>query len=422
MNKLSILLRGRLGGASLLLIGSTAAQAIALLFSPVLTRIYAPGEMGSFALYTSAIALLALLSTARYDFAVVSPRGDAMARVLVKLVTLISLVMLALGATLLIGWTLLFENVFGVQTEHPWLWAVPLGVFLSALQAGYTAYLLRHVRYGAIATARVTMSAWSAVLSVTLGWLHFGVWGLLLSSLTTLLIAATLTWAMSGLPWWPRESQRRMVAVAKRYINYPRIDLPSSLFGVVGSQLPTLLLGAFFGTSFLGFYAIVDRVFLAPLHIIGGAVGSVFRVRATKLAASTGEFSKEYTRTFVLLLVPAIGFFVPMMIFGQDIFVVIFGVQWRTAGQIAQTLAPLYFIRLLASPLSMSLYVRNRMKIDLVGQILLAVSSLASMTIGWLLGDPWVALRLIVLASSVIYAGYLAYGWRISRVVLTPAC
>lgn len=421
MNKPSTLLNGRLGGASLLLIGSMAAQAIALLVSPVLARIYAPGEMGSFALYASSIAVLALLSTARYDFAVVSPRGDATARVLVKLVTLISLVMLALGTALLIGWALLSANVLGEQAEPLWLWVVPLGVFLSALQAGYSAYLLRHARYGAIATARVTMSACSAALSVTLGWLHFGVWGLLLSSLATLLIAATLTWAMSGLPWWQRISQLRMAAVAKRYINYPRIDLPSSLFGVVGSQLPTLLLGAFFGTSFLGFYAVVDRVFLAPLNIIGGAVGSAFRVRATKLATTTGGFSQEYSRTFVLLLVSAIGFFVPMMIFGEDIFVVIFGSQWRTAGQIAETLSPLYFVRLLASPLSMSLYVRNRMKVDLIAQIFLAVSSLASMTIGWLLDDQWLALRLIVLANSVIYAGYLVYGWRIARVEPTPA-
>ncbi|MCV2368256.1 oligosaccharide flippase family protein [Roseateles oligotrophus] len=416
MSKLGFFLRGRLGAASLLLTGSMAAQAISLLVSPVLTRIYAADEWGSYALYTSAIAVLALLSSARYDSAVITPRSDAIARALVALVVLISLAVLPIGAALLIGWSQIAPGVLGEQFGRPWLWVLPLGVFLTAVQTGYTVYLLRNARYGDIAAARIAGSLISAALSVAFGWLHFGVWGLLLSSLAALFIVATMTWAMSGLPLWPRVSRRRLVVVAKRYINYPRVDLPSSLIGVLGSQLPTLLLGACFGSSFLGFYVLVDRVLLAPLNTVGGAIGSVFRVRATKLAATTGGFSQEYSSTFFLLLVPATGIFVPMMIFGEAIFMTIFGAQWSTAGQIAEALSPLYFIRLLASPLSSSLYVRNRMKIDLIGQLMFAASSLASMVIGWSLGDPWVALRLIVVINSSIYAMYLAYGWRIALV------
>lgn len=425
-NRLFSLAGGLLGGSFLLMAGSVAAQALTLLISPVLTRIYAPEDMGVYALYTSAIAILTLVSTVRYDMAIISPKRDKTARILVKLILLVSVSMFALSVAALLAFALFSLATAVTPAVVVWLWLVPAGVFLAALQASYTAYLLRNKQYGAIATVRLLSAASAAGLSVTFGWLHFGVWGLLLSSLGALLIGVLLVRRASHLEWWPTLSRRRLLAAAKRYINYPRIDLPSSLLGVIGSQLPTILLGVFFGPAFLGFYALADRILLAPLSTLGGAVGSVFRVRATEHAATMGGFSQEYSRTFVLLLVPAIVFFVPVMIFGEDIFVVIFGARWRTAGQIAQTLSPLYFVRLLASPLSMSFYVRNRMKVDLVGQILFAVSSLASTTIGWLLVDPWVALKLLVLGNGTIYTCYLIYGWRIAtdsydRVSLTKS-
>lgn len=404
------------GGASLLIMGSLAAQAITMLISPVLTRIFTPSDLGVFALYASGIAVLTLVSTARYDFAVVSPRSNGVARVLVDLVTLISLAALIVSITVLLLWVVFISIVGGLPTIRPWVWVMPFGVLLSALQAGYAAYLLRNRRYGSIAAVRVAIAVCSAILSVTLGWLNFGVWGLLLSSLAALFLGVTLSIRIAGLSWWPRSGRRRLLAVARRFMNFPRIDLPASILGVVGTQLPTLLMGAMFGTTFVGYYAIVDRIFLAPLNIIGGAIGSVFRVRATDAALVSGGFRAEFVRTLVTLLVPALLFFLPIMAFGEELFMVVFGSHWGTAGRMAEILCPLYFVRLVASPLSMSLYVRNRMKVDLFGQTLLGLSAFGSMATGWFMSDPWIALKVIVACSSAVYLGYLAYSWRLSSV------
>lgn len=413
-NRLSLLLRGLRGGSFLLMLGSMGAQILTFLITPVITRIYTPEDMGAFAFYTAAIGILALVSTARYDMAIISPKRDKVARVLVKLVTVISVSMFAVSMVLLLVYALSPLVTVMNLSVNAWFWFIPISVFLSALQVSYTSYLLRNKQYGAIAIIRLLTAASAAGFSVALGWLHFGVWGLLLSSLGALLIGVFLAQRAARLKWWQKLSRRQTLVVAKRYINYPRIDLPSSLLGVVGSQLPTLLLGAYFGTAFLGFYALADRLLLAPLSTLGGAVGSIFRVRATELAATLGGFRQEYSRTFIILLIPAIMFFMPIMVFGEDIFVVIFGARWRTAGQIAQILSPLYFARLIASPLSMSLYVRNRMQVDIIGQILLNASALCSMMVGWLLNDPWLALKLLVLGNASIYACYLIYGWRIA--------
>ena len=59
-----------------LLTGSGLAQAIALAVSPLLTRLYAPGQFGLFALYLSVVALLAVVATGRYELAIVLPEAD----------------------------------------------------------------------------------------------------------------------------------------------------------------------------------------------------------------------------------------------------------------------------------------------------------------------------------------------------------
>lgn len=415
MKRIASLVRGGVGDSSVLMAGSLAAQMITVLASPILTRVYAPGEMGTFALYTSVIAILALVSTARYDFAIISPRSGQSARILVQLVMIVSCTVLLTSATVLAVWQIITAMSGGPPPPGAWLWAALTGAFLSALQAGYGAYLLRSRHYRSLALTRVFMSVTSAALAIALGSLGFGMWGLLFSSVIALLLGTLLMARQSAPSLWKLCSRHRLTAVAKRYINYPRFDLPSSLIGVAGSQVPTLLLGVLFGSSFLGFYAIVDRICLAPLTVIGSAIGSVFRIRATQLALETGDFRQEYSRTFVRLILPAFIIFSPLVFSGPDIFSLVFGEKWRTAGEIAQIMAPLYFLRLIASPLSMSLYVRNRMKVDLVGQTSLGCSSAVAMTIGWLAGDPWVSLKLIVLLSGSLYIGYIGFGWHISK-------
>jgi len=406
---------GLFGGASVLILGSLAAQAVTVLISPVLTRMYSPSDIGTFALYASGIAILTLLFTGRYDFAVISPRTNGAARNLVHLVNRISLAALVLSLAALLIWSVFSRFSGGIPLMQSWFWAVPVGALLSAMQAAYAGYLLRNRRYGSIATVRVTVAICSAALSVIFGLFSFGPWGLLLSSLVALTVGGVLSKRFSRLSWLWGSGSRRLKAVAKRFISFPRIDLPASLLGVVGSQLPTLLLGAMFGATFVGYYAIVDRIFLAPLNIIGGSIASVFRVRATDAALQSGEFRAEFVRTFVVLLVPAMLLFLPIMAFGEDLFVLIFGGQWAAAGKIAEILCPLYLIRLVASPLSMSLYVRYRMKVDLIGQFVLCISAVIAMTIGWRLSDPWAALRAIVICNSVVYVAYIAYSWRLSK-------
>src|SRR6056297_1550383 len=68
-----------------LMTGSTIAQLIALAIYPILTDIYTPDEFGLFSLYMGIIAITGIISTGRYQLAILMPTSNRQAMQLAAL-------------------------------------------------------------------------------------------------------------------------------------------------------------------------------------------------------------------------------------------------------------------------------------------------------------------------------------------------
>ena len=75
-----------------LLSGTTIAQAITLLLSPVLTRLYTPHEFGVIGTFLSIVAAIALIISLRYEIAIVLPKKEENAINLVALAAIITII------------------------------------------------------------------------------------------------------------------------------------------------------------------------------------------------------------------------------------------------------------------------------------------------------------------------------------------
>ncbi|MBQ2542370.1 MAG: oligosaccharide flippase family protein, partial [Bacteroidales bacterium] len=80
-----------LKNVTLLVSGTAIAQIILMLFQLVLRRLYSPEVFGAFSVYMSIVGILVILSTMRYELAVVLPKEDRKASGLVAGGILISL-------------------------------------------------------------------------------------------------------------------------------------------------------------------------------------------------------------------------------------------------------------------------------------------------------------------------------------------
>jgi O-antigen/teichoic acid export membrane protein len=67
-----------------LLSGAVIAQALPALFSPIISRIYSPIDFANFAYWSSIANTVAVISTLRYELAIVLPKNNEDAKQILK--------------------------------------------------------------------------------------------------------------------------------------------------------------------------------------------------------------------------------------------------------------------------------------------------------------------------------------------------
>ena len=192
----------------------------------------------------------------------------------------------------------------------------------------------------------------------------------------------------------------------KRYRKFPLLSTWSSLLNTASWQLPVLLLGVFFSPAIVGFYALGFRLLQMPMSFIGGAISQVFlqRAAAAKNEGSLTPLVESLARRLV-----TIGMF-PMLtlsLVGEDLYTLVFGRDWAQAGVYTQILAVWAFVWFVSSPLARLFFVLERQELSLVINIAIFLTRLASLVIGGIYQNVYLALALFA-ASGVLLYGFQA--------------
>jgi O-antigen/teichoic acid export membrane protein len=359
-----------------LMTGTTIAQALPIAAAPILTRLYSPEDFGLFAFYFAIVSILAVLATARYELAIVLPKRKANAYQIVILSWIIAAVVS--WFTFLFIW--LFESQIVRLLNNPeianWLYWIPVSIFLMGIYQSLYYWFNREKKYRCMANSRVIQSTTMVMGQVGFGTLSkFLALGLIFGQLIGQIIS---TLYMGGK--FVKNTRKvhkphkfKQIALARRYINFPKFLLLAHTMNAASRQLPSIFFNILFTASVAGFYLLVQRVIGAPMTIIGGAIGDVFRQQASQAYAARGECQAEYKSTLKKLLLISVIPFVIFIFIAPDLFAIIFGAEWRIAGEYAQILTPMFLSQFIASPLSVLFIVAEKQKDDLFMQTILVL-------------------------------------------------
>lgn len=392
------------------LVGGTAfAQALSIVAMPVLTRLYDPGDYGVFAVYTSLLAVLAAINSARYELAIPLPKDEKDAA---NLLALVLALVVALSAVLGgAAWAL--RDHIAAWTQTPalarYMWLLPVGLVLVGTYQGLTYWAVRKQAFGRIARTRVNQGIASVVVQLVMGLLHIRPLGLLVGSVVaqssgsgTLL---ALAWrqdreALQAISW------RGMRQVAWRYRRFPLFS-GTVLLNIAGLRLPSLLIASAFGADIVGGFALVMRVLGWPMQFVGRAIAQVYTGEAARLAredpAGLYALLMKTTRRLAVmgLSVLAIGLLAPLL------FAFVFGDKWREAGVYCQILSPMFFAQFVVSPISGLANIMERQDLQLYGDAARAV-----IVVAVFLGAArahWGAVPALALYSGVMTLTYIAF-------------
>lgn len=394
------------------ILGSGLVQLAGFITSVVIARNFSLSQVGEYASYVAFSGILVIVSTLRFDFAINNPKIKKNAVEIGVLATWVNLSVVIIIALILCALGFLGIN-FGFRVGYVVL--LPITIFLGGITNIYTAILIREERYNLISGIKIFTSVISIGSIFILLESEYGDYGLLWSLIFSASVGVMALALFSRINIFETKSVIKLMAIMIANKKFPIYDLPSTILGVLGSQGTILAFGMFYSLDDLGAFSYSDRIGQAFVAVVGWVVGSTFRNQATKLKRANRIYEGEYLRALYFLVITGAIIFIPLAFYGVEFMALVFGERWMLAGKILEVMAPMYYLRYVASPLSMSFYVSNKLKEDLFGQIFLCLSSFGVIFFGYLSYTFEVTILALSFFNGFIYSIYIFRGWILSR-------
>ncbi|RXK11408.1 translocase [Halarcobacter bivalviorum] len=395
--------------------GTTIAQAIPIAISPILTRIYAPEDFGVFALYMAIASIFAVIATGRYEMAIMLPHEEDDVKSIVKLIILI-LITITFFVFLSI---FIFNNTITAFLDNPeistWLYFLPISIFLVGLYQIYNYLLIREKNFKRLSTNKVIVSTTNSSTQLVYGFTISNGFGLLIGNIISYIVSIYFIVKSKTVNKYFNFKDNSINKVAKEYQNFPKYDVPSVLVNILSNQLPLFALGKYFSLGTVGFYSLMYKVLMMPIGLLSNSILDVFKQRATEDYNKYGNCEDIFIKTFKSLFLIGIIPFSILFFFAPEIFSFVFGANWRVAGEFAQIIIPMLYLKFIINPLSYTFYIAKKQKNDLIGQILLLIIVVISIYIGLLYKDEKILIMFFSIGYSIIYLVYLIYSYFLSK-------
>lgn len=394
-----------------LLLGTGIAQAILLLISPILTRLYSPGDFATLTMFTSVTAIVGVLATCRFEFAVVLPQEDTEASQIMRLamticfwVTLASLFIVTLYDLLVPpdNKSIHFSLIY---------YLAPVSIMLTGLYNTFNYWSTRKKTFSINSTARVSAASAYALVSSGAGFLKWNSSGLIFASIASQLVGVIMIgfqFIKNPALFFSGGTKGDLKKIFWKYRDFAFVNTPHALVDVMLESGFFLLMAYYFDAWVLGLYAFAFRLLKAPAGLIGTSLYQVLFQRMSEAKSNDVNLQpivlRIYRNLFMLGIIPAI----VGMLYSPQIFSFIFGKEWKGAGEMAQIIIPWIFLNLLVTSLSSMPLIRNKQRKAIVFALIDIVFRFSAIIIGGFFNSYRIAFIILSILCSLLML-YLLY-------------
>lgn len=331
--------------------GTASAQAVSVIFSPIITRLYNPDAIGLLGTYLAIIAVMAPLSALTYPSAIVIAKTTDEARAITKLSHIISIIvsMIFLLSTSIFGEIVSVR--LGVPDFHTYLYLIPIAILLTSSLQIKQQWILRQQDFKILANSSFIHS-----LILNIG---KAIAGIFYATPGPLILFATLSPALNLLiirKISPKNRNHlqlestRLKNVARQHIDFPIYRAPQIAINSLSQNLPILMLTFYYGATQAGYYVIAKTMLAAPVTLISKSVGDVFYPKISKKIRDREHILRPLIKATTALAAIALIPFTTIILFGPQIFSLIFGENWQNSGVYAQWISLWIFFGFINRP------------------------------------------------------------------------
>ncbi len=401
-----------LASAIMLISGTGAAQLIALLALPALSRLYSPTEFGFFSVYASLLSIATVMVCFRYELAVILPKKERAAYQVFRLAAVASIVSSVFFGVIIYIFNDWLTIKYELTNAQYILWILPPSLFITGLMAAVTSWNTRNKSYRLLTLSKLGQSLPQTAVQLFLGYGKWGVLGLIVGELVGKFSGLLIQWRgerLTGHRYSRHVSVTSLKKMAAIYRRFPLVSSWSSAINQLGMVAPAIFLAAHYGPEVAGFYAMTDRLLTVPMDLVGRSIQSLYIGEASSVMRKSPEllqrlFIKFASRMFMLGMIPVM----LIGLYGEWALVLVLGEKWQQAGLFAQILSVSFLFRFAISPLSQTLNMIEKQGLQLIwdacrfSAVLLGFASVVLVNL-----PPTTALAIyaaVVVVSQVAYA------------------
>lgn len=381
----------------LVISGIAGAQAIALAFTPLITRIYGPENYGILGTFVSLVSIVSPIIALTLPMAIVLPKTDKEAIAICKLSLIISfLFSFIIGVGLFFKGSFIFNQLNAGSINNFWF-LIPLSVFFYGTKDIQLQWLIRKGKFNLYARASLFQSLFNNGLKTGIGILYSSAFVLvLLQALVDFVYSIILIFFTRGICFFKKNTNKYTYRfLLEKYYDFIIYRAPQVVLNSLSFSIPVLFLGYYFNSTSVGFYTLSRMLMIAPQNLIGQSISNVFYPKFVSSLNNKVSIYGFYKK--IIFYLAGVSFLPYLIIFlyGDNIFPVVFGKEWGEAGVYAGWISIWLFFSTCARPAIATIPALHLQRFFLVFEVIF-----------------------LILKISVLYLGYYEFNNAISSIML----
>lgn len=396
--------------SSILVVGTILAQLIPILVQPIIRRIYTDSQTGQLDLYLSFVAILSSFVHLNYAQTIVIPKEDKSA---------INLLAGSLISSFFISLFVFFVFIFAGEyiltilnlpmSFLPWLKYIPLSIFFIGCYTSITFWLTRKKRFKAIALNKFSRRTGESGVQVFSKNISSN--GLIFGNI----IGDVINLFSNIIQLKNTKINYKQVSkkdIKKEFVNYKKFPIYSllpTLLDSLSSNLPVIMVTAFFSDKIAGQFGLSRMVLAIPLALISVSISQVLLQKVSEKRQNKESIKKLILNTvFFLSSISIVGTII-IYFFSEPIFTFAFGSEWELAAEMSRILIFYFCISFVITPISTIFIALEKIRINSIWQTLHFLSICSLFIFNWLNVYDFTYMYSFVNVISYITYGFLMF-------------
>ena len=295
-----------------------------------------------------------------------------------------------------------------------YLYLIPLSTFFYGSYQMLSYWKSRIKKYNELAKSKTIKEFGTAIVQLSMGTIYYAeALGLVLGQIagnfssTIYLFSKEFTYfkkrIISGL--W-----ENLISVFKKYKKFPLYTSWTSLTSSLSQNIPAILIAFLFTPAIAGFYAVATRVMTIPSILIGNSVRQVYYQKASALNNQNKSILDIYTKSTLSLFLVAILPMSVILIWGESIFIFVFGPTWGEAGLFASILTIWLFFSFMNPPSTVTVLILGLNRLQLILESMMLIFRIIAIFAGYLFyKDVMISLIFFSLIGGIYQISFIIF-------------